>query len=103
LRIRFDSAARAELASAAKWYELQREGLGSDLIAEIEIALAAIAAQPTTWPRLSDHPELRRFVIARFPFSMVYLLRGDEEVVIVAVAHRARRPNYWRERRRRKR
>jgi hypothetical protein len=36
-------------------------------------------------------------VFPRYPFSLVYILRGDD-VEIVAVAHGRRRPGYWRSR-----
>jgi hypothetical protein len=36
-------------------------------------------------------------VLQRFPFSVVYLDDADL-VIIVAVAHRKRRPGYWKER-----
>ena len=35
--------------------------------------------------------------ISTIPFSLVYLLRG-EDIEIVAVAHGRRRPGYWRSR-----
>jgi toxin ParE1/3/4 len=39
--------------------------------------------------------ELRRFVMRRFPFSIVYYI-VDDIVRVVAVAHGKRRPGYWR-------
>ena len=39
----------------------------------------------------------RRLVVRKFPFSIIYELHGND-VVILAVAHGKRRPNYWRER-----
>ncbi|MFN2444408.1 MAG: type II toxin-antitoxin system RelE/ParE family toxin [Vicinamibacterales bacterium] len=37
----------------------------------------------------------RRVLLRRFPFFVVYRVRGDD-VQIVAVAHARRRPGYWR-------
>jgi toxin ParE1/3/4 len=39
----------------------------------------------------------RRFVLHRFPFSVVYLDEADE-LNIVAVAHNKRKPGYWKAR-----
>ena len=36
----------------------------------------------------------RRYVFPRYPFSLVYILRGGD-IEIVAVAHGRRRPGYW--------
>jgi len=40
---------------------------------------------------------VRKFLLARFPYSVYYLSR-DDEVLILAVAHGSRRPGYWRHR-----
>ena len=39
----------------------------------------------------------KRIILHRFPFSVVVLEREDE-FVVVALAHFARRPGYWKER-----
>jgi plasmid stabilization system protein ParE len=38
---------------------------------------------------------LRRFVLPRFPYSLIYRHLGADEVRILAVAHQKRRPRYW--------
>jgi len=40
---------------------------------------------------------LRRRLIRRFPFGILYRIE-PEEIVIVAVAHLLRKPGYWRKR-----
>jgi hypothetical protein len=40
-------------------------------------------------------PEIRRAFVNRFPYSIAYVLR-DDELVILAVAHHSRGPRYWR-------
>jgi toxin ParE1/3/4 len=52
----------------------------------------AVADKPRTWPRYGNRA--RRYVFPRFPFILVYRLRGDE-VEILTVAHGRRRPGYW--------
>jgi hypothetical protein len=41
--------------------------------------------------------DLRKFVLQRFPFSLIYSLSPDVLRVEV-VAHQSRRPDYWRSR-----
>ncbi|MHB9003921.1 MAG: type II toxin-antitoxin system RelE/ParE family toxin [Coriobacteriia bacterium] len=43
-------------------------------------------------------PDIRKLVLAKFPYSLIYEIDGDV-VLILAVAHQRRRPHYWRERR----
>jgi hypothetical protein len=54
-----------------------------------------VARDPLTWPRHGRRAQ--RYVFPRFPFSLVYRMRGDE-VEVLAVAHGKRRPGYWRSR-----
>jgi hypothetical protein len=54
-----------------------------------------IVKAPLRWPAYLHGT--RRFVLDRFPFSIIYL--NDPEVLsIVAVAHSKRKPGYWKAR-----
>jgi len=88
-----DEAAE-ELMSAAKWYDAERDGLGDELLGEMNRALIAIEESPQTWPLVPASRGARRFVCKRFPYVVYYLLR-DNAVWIVAFAHTSRHPGYW--------
>ena len=65
-----------ELSAAAAWYESKREGLGTELLNEVEEVLPRIAAMPESFPRLLDIPddlEIRRALLPRFPYALVFL------------------------------
>jgi plasmid stabilization system protein ParE len=97
MRVRLHPDAVADLTSAGDWYELQVAGLGADLAGEVERALRLISAQPTVWPPwpgLAQGLDVRRFLLARFPFAIAFMLESDE-VVVLAIAHLRRRPGYW--------
>lgn len=94
-RVAFHLEAEAELVAAAKFYEVRSPGLGFELIAEITQATHALAAYPRVGRRFSRR--LRRVLVRRFPFSLLYRIESDE-VLIVAVAHVRRRPGFWRRR-----
>lgn len=97
MKARLHPGAELDLTSAGDWYEQQVPGLGSDLAEEFERALEAIAERPSAWPRwpgVSQDLAVRRFLLARFPFSIAYVVEGHEAVVL-AVAHVRRRPGYW--------
>ena len=40
---------------------------------------------------------IRRIFVDRFPYSIVFVQR-DDEIEVLAFAHRKRRPGYWRNR-----
>jgi toxin ParE1/3/4 len=98
LRYRLHDAARAELARAAQRYEFQLAGLGVDLVAEVEHTLETIADNPRAYPRVPGFRRVvRRALVARFPFAIIYVTLPSEWVVL-AIAHGRRRPGYWRRR-----
>ena len=41
--------------------------------------------------------DVRRYVMNRFPYTLRYVLRG-EQIWVLAVSHQHRRPDYWVER-----
>jgi plasmid stabilization system protein ParE len=96
--LRFDDEAVEEMDAAAKWYEARRENLGLEFVAEVRQALIAIANAPHTWPVAGGEPRARRFLLRRFPYSIVYI-QLDAEIRILAVAHTSREPGFWRTRR----
>ncbi len=95
MRIRFSGIANDELADACDWYEQQQEGLGLRFKSAVRDAAQQIARTPLLFPM--ELGDVRRYVINRFPYTLRYVMRGDE-VWIVAVSHQHRRPDYWVER-----
>lgn len=98
--IRVLEAAAAEAVEAAAWYEARRGGLGSEFRSEFKVALEKLREgilPGSPWPgRLGDRG-VRRILMKRFPFSVVFVTMGQEAVVL-ALAHHRRRPGYWRQR-----
>ncbi len=93
----FELEAVDEMEEAAGWYEKRQRGLGRRFLNEIERIQKAVVERPASFPRL-DLPAsdlvIRRALLSRFPFALVFLDR-EEEVRILAVAHTKRRPGYW--------
>jgi hypothetical protein len=80
---------------AADHYDRARPGLGDEYLTAVDEAVVLVAEAPARWPRINGRHH--RFVMQRFPFSVVYRF-DDRELIIVAVAHHKRRPGYWSER-----
>jgi hypothetical protein len=81
-----------ELAEAALYYERQSEGLGTELMQEVDSCLKEIANAPER--AMLRKRGYRRVNLRQFPFFIAYLFDGDE-VVVLAIGHGARRPEYW--------
>jgi len=85
--------AKEELEAAAVWYEERVAGLGEDFLKEVERTLGWIMEEPKRWRLV--RPGTRKLNFQRFPYAIVYSLRGDT-LFIKAVMHLHRRPFYWR-------
>lgn len=86
-------AALAELHDAAAFYTASANlELGLAFIAEFERGVNAILANPKVGAPFRE--ARRRYVLARFPYSVMYQIKLDE-IRVVAVAHQRRRPGYW--------
>jgi plasmid stabilization system protein ParE len=93
---RFVDEALAEFVAAGRYYNRQVPGLGDAFVAEIERGIEVILHGPTVWRVVED--DVRRYLIRRFPYGIYYSIEG-EIVVIWAVMHLHRNPDYWQGRR----
>ena len=91
--IRILPQASEELEASIFYYESKQTGLGTALLAEFKRTSERILELPKA-ARLF-HGDLRRRPIHHFPYSVLYRVLNDE-IVIVAIAHRRRRPGFWR-------
>jgi toxin ParE1/3/4 len=94
-RVRFAADAARELAEASAHYETARSGYGTKLEAAVSHAVARIEEGPLAFPEVGDAVGFRSAKVFGFPYRLVYLVT-EEEVRILAVAHGARAPGYWR-------
>ena len=84
--------ARAEFEQAVTHYDQCGLGLGDEFTDEVEAAIRRILNQPEAWANY--HHATRRCLARRFPFGVVYQIRPNL-ILIVAIAHLRREPEYW--------
>ena len=92
--------AAQEAAEAARWYERECPGLGSEFEAAIDIALDLLEVDPVpSVPAAGAAGKrgVRRLILKRFPFDVIFV-QSQSLVRVVAFAHHSRRPGYWRRR-----
>jgi len=92
----FHPEASAEFEGAVAYYEERQRGLGLDLALEVQAAIQNIVAFPHTWPVVEG--EIRRCLVHRFPYGILYSVEPTE-ILILAVMHLHRDPDYWKQRR----
>jgi plasmid stabilization system protein ParE len=83
-----------EIEAGDDWYLERSVDASAGFIAAISDAFDTISLAPGRWPKYLYGTH--RFVLHRFPFSIIYL--DDDVLSIVAVAHSKRKPGYWRAR-----
>ena len=84
--------ASEELEAAVAYYNSQQAELGTAFLSEFENTVERILDLPLAARVVRGI--VRRRPIHRFPFFVLYRPSPDE-ITIVAVAHRRRRPRYW--------
>jgi len=92
MKVRLLAAAQLELDDAFVWYNAQAVNLGYDFLDEFDRVTRRALAFPLGCPEID--PGLRRCLLNRFPYGLIYGLNG-EMLVVVAVAHLHRKPSYW--------
>ncbi len=90
---RFLTPALEELAGAAEFYEERVSGLGADFIDEVDAAIERLLRFPEAWGQISDN--FRHCNLRRFPYSLIYTITDQKEILIVSVFHQSRDPGSW--------
>jgi len=83
------------MTEAALFYESRSDGLGKDFLDDVQRAIDRSSDYPYSGEPVDS--SLRRTLLHRFPFSLIYAVER-ESIVIIAVAHHGRAPGYWRSR-----
>ena len=97
MRFRALDPVEDDLVEAAWWYEQRQNGLGEMFLDAYELAVRRVIAAPTTFARLETNRskrDIRRCALGRFPHYIMFEITADE-LIILAVAHPSRRPNYF--------
>ena len=87
LRVSFRPQARTEIREARAWYNSHLRGLGRVFIAELEATVEFFRLHPQMYTSVTEDGQVRRALLHRFPYSLVYELMTPEEIVILACRH----------------
>ena len=92
MKVLFYEAAQREFDEAIAHYEQQVPGLGERYRKAVKEALDRIKQFPEAYSPLSRRT--RRCLVSGFPYGIIYQLK-ESEIMVVAVAHLHRKPEYW--------
>lgn len=93
--VKYHEAAEEELLHEIGYLELRANGLGRRFFAEVRRVEKLISQFPESSEEI--RPNIRRRTLQKFRYSLIYSVDNDG-LLILAVAHNSRRPNYWIER-----
>jgi len=93
--VRFHPEASEELEAVVTYYEEKRPGLGALFLADVKKARDRIVELPAAAREVRT--SIRRRSIHRFPYFLYYAI-DEGEIFIIAIAHKRRRPEYWKKR-----
>jgi toxin ParE1/3/4 len=92
-RVVFHPLAEQELVDVASYYEEQNQGLGLDYLTEVEGAINLLMRYPAAGVVVRGF--VRRLILPKFPYSLLYRVVDDDLIRILAIAHHKRKPVYW--------
>lgn len=95
-RLTLRPEAMAEIHEATRWYAERALGLDSAFLDEVARVLHEIRTSPTRYP-IAD-ADIRKAVLTRFPYLILFRAREDE-VVVISCIHGRRDPKRWQNRR----
>jgi len=90
--IEYHPAVADELEEIRDYYEAKSLGLGLDFVNEFDAQLMRISAMPTRW--MIVRSDLRRALMRRFPYVIMFRCVGDSVVRVTVVKHEKRHPAY---------
>lgn len=94
-RLEFLPEAVCEAEEATRYYERCVPGLGVRFRQEVESVCAAVVRQPLLWRERRGG--FRRVNLPGFPYYISYFIR-TERILVAAIAHASRHPDYWKRR-----
>jgi plasmid stabilization system protein ParE len=92
----FTPAARLEMIDAQDWYESEAQGLGRSFRAAVDSVVQRISVNPYHFPVV--YKDVRRALLRRFPYSMMFVIEADETLTVIACFHGSRDPLRWQRR-----
>jgi toxin ParE1/3/4 len=94
--VSFNRLAIKDYREAHDYYAARSPATAARFIDAVDEAVKRINQSPDSLPVVTG--KYRRVRVDKFPHSLVFYERAENDMRIVAVAHPSRRPGYWRRR-----
>ncbi len=94
MKVTFLKVAETELDDAFGYYESVQRGLGFKFLAEVELSKSRMTSFPLSYHEIGKYS--RRCLVQKFPYGIIYQYKErPKEILVVAISHLHRVPDYW--------
>ena len=101
LEVGYHPVAAAEVVRAAAWYENETAGLGDRFLDAVEASALRVSRWPNVGKQVVIAPDgavvNRKLPVGGFPWAIGYEVT-DKKLVVLALFHQHREPEYWTDR-----
>lgn len=87
--------AEAEIEEASRWYAANNPVLRTEFLRDVDDAVTLIQANPLQYQIV--YKSIRRVILRRFPYGLMYIVSG-QEIFVLACIHGRRHPARWQRR-----
>jgi plasmid stabilization system protein ParE len=93
MKVRFSSAANRDVRRTLEYYK--REA-GAEVAMDFHSELKATIERMKQWPKSFPliHDELRRAILNRFPYQVVYKIESSSAISVYAIRHHKQHPDF---------
>jgi plasmid stabilization system protein ParE len=92
----FHEDAALDIEESVAFYRYEAGvNVATSFVDEVERVLGLLSQNSSLGRRVTN--KVRKFGLTTFPYSVVYWV-FEGELIVLAVAHHSRKPNYWRNR-----
>lgn len=99
LTFSFHPKAEKEFLDSLTWYADNASiELASRFRQQIRTSISIVCESPHSWKEVKD-TVCRRYLVKGFPYQLIYRIQEEKKnILIIAVAHTKRHPDYWKNR-----
>lgn len=92
--IKFSENSILDLIKIQEYYDKIVFGLGKKFISKLDEVVIHLKSNPKIYPIVKN--KIRKALMNEFPYAIFFtILNSSKEIIIVAIIHTSRNPNYW--------
>lgn len=92
MKLEYHPLSASDLNKAVGHYNKRQDGLGDELRVEVYSAIERIVENPYQY--FVVNRDIRRCLVRRFPFSVLYRVIGTETIRVLVIRHHRRHPDF---------